>query len=124
LLERAKVCSSASHQRCISRQSFPSAWANSFPVSGSRSSAPRFRLIVRMESATATLLEAADDREVGLVSWTFIILPKQPFGNPSLFVSTKLTSCLISEVDVLITIFCDFCHFSAKNWRFSQKPML
>jgi hypothetical protein len=26
--------------------------------------------------------------------------------------------------DVMITIFCDFCLFSAKNWRFSQKPML
>jgi hypothetical protein len=27
-------------------------------------------------------------------------------------------------VDVMITIFCDFCPFSAKNRRFSQKPML
>jgi hypothetical protein len=27
-------------------------------------------------------------------------------------------------VDVLITIIFDFCQFSAKNWRFSQKPML
>jgi hypothetical protein len=27
-------------------------------------------------------------------------------------------------VDVMITIFCDFCHFSAKKWPFSQKPML
>jgi hypothetical protein len=35
-------------------------------------------------------------------------------------------------VDVTITIFCDFCRFSAKklaifgekNWRFSQKPTL
>jgi hypothetical protein len=24
----------------------------------------------------------------------------------------------------MITIFCDFGQFSAKNWRFSQKPML
>jgi hypothetical protein len=23
-----------------------------------------------------------------------------------------------SGVDVMITIFCDFCQFSAKNWRF------
>jgi hypothetical protein len=29
-----------------------------------------------------------------------------------------------SGVDVMITIFCDFRPFSAKNWRFSQKPML
>jgi hypothetical protein len=27
------------------------------------------------------------------------------------------------RVDVMITIFCDFCQFSAKKWRFSQKPM-
>jgi hypothetical protein len=27
-------------------------------------------------------------------------------------------------VDVMITIFCDFWQFSAKNGRFSQKPML
>jgi hypothetical protein len=27
-------------------------------------------------------------------------------------------------VDVMITIFYDFWQFSAKNWRFSQKPML
>jgi hypothetical protein len=26
-----------------------------------------------------------------------------------------------SAVDVTITIFRDFCHFLAKNWRFSQK---
>jgi hypothetical protein len=26
-------------------------------------------------------------------------------------------------VDVMITNFCDFCQFSAKNWRYSQKPM-
>jgi hypothetical protein len=30
-----------------------------------------------------------------------------PSGNPG--------------VDVMISIFCDFCQFSAKNWRFSQK---
>jgi hypothetical protein len=24
----------------------------------------------------------------------------------------------------MITFFCDFCQFSAKKWRFSQKPML
>jgi hypothetical protein len=30
----------------------------------------------------------------------------------------------LSGVDVMITIFCDFCQFSAKNLRFSQKPML
>jgi hypothetical protein len=24
----------------------------------------------------------------------------------------------------MTTIFCDFCQFSAKNWSFSQKPML
>jgi hypothetical protein len=29
-----------------------------------------------------------------------------------------------SGVDVMITNFCDFCQFSAKNWRFSQKPIL
>jgi hypothetical protein len=29
-----------------------------------------------------------------------------------------------SGVDVIITIFCYFCQFSAKKWRFSQKPML
>jgi hypothetical protein len=27
-------------------------------------------------------------------------------------------------VDVMVTIFCDFCQFSTKNWRFSQKPLL
>jgi hypothetical protein len=27
-------------------------------------------------------------------------------------------------VDVMITIFCDFRQFSAKNWRFSQNVML
>jgi hypothetical protein len=27
-------------------------------------------------------------------------------------------------VDVMITIFCDFGLFSAKNWSFSQKPIL
>jgi hypothetical protein len=26
-----------------------------------------------------------------------------------------------SGTDVMITIFCDFCQFLAKNWRFSQK---
>jgi hypothetical protein len=31
---------------------------------------------------------------------------------------------LIPGVDVTITIFGDFCQFSAKNWRFSQTPML
>jgi hypothetical protein len=30
----------------------------------------------------------------------------------------------LSGVDVMITILCHFCQFSAKNWRFSQKPML
>jgi hypothetical protein len=30
----------------------------------------------------------------------------------------------LTGVDVMITIFCDFCQFSAKNWRFHQKPML
>jgi hypothetical protein len=29
-----------------------------------------------------------------------------------------------SGVDVMINIFCDFCQFLAKKWRFSQKPML
>jgi hypothetical protein len=29
-----------------------------------------------------------------------------------------------TAVNVVIKIFCDFCQFSAKNWRFSQKPML
>jgi hypothetical protein len=29
-----------------------------------------------------------------------------------------------SGVDVMITIFCDFCQFSAKKLAFSQKPML
>jgi hypothetical protein len=32
--------------------------------------------------------------------------------------------CLWPGTDVTITIFCDFRQFSAKNWRFSQKPML
>jgi hypothetical protein len=27
-------------------------------------------------------------------------------------------------VDVMITLFCDFCQFSAENERFSQKQML
>jgi hypothetical protein len=27
-------------------------------------------------------------------------------------------------VNVMVTIICDFRHFSAKKWRFSQKPML
>jgi hypothetical protein len=31
---------------------------------------------------------------------------------------------LAPGVDVMITIFCDFCQFSAKKWSFSQKPML
>jgi hypothetical protein len=31
---------------------------------------------------------------------------------------------LVSGVDVMITIFCDFCPFSEKKWRFSRKPML
>jgi hypothetical protein len=31
---------------------------------------------------------------------------------------------LAPGVDVMITIFCDFRQFSAKYWRFSQKPML
>jgi hypothetical protein len=31
---------------------------------------------------------------------------------------------LAPGVDVMITIFCDFRPFSAKKWRFSQKPML
>jgi hypothetical protein len=30
----------------------------------------------------------------------------------------------VPGVDVMITIFGDFCQFSAKNWRFSQIPML
>jgi hypothetical protein len=29
-----------------------------------------------------------------------------------------------SGVNVMITIFCEFGQFSAKNWRFSQTPML
>jgi hypothetical protein len=39
-------------------------------------------------------------------------------------VSIFLKGCLRPGVDVMFTIFCDFCLFSAKNWRFSQKPML
>jgi hypothetical protein len=27
-------------------------------------------------------------------------------------------------VDAMITLFYDFCKFSAKKWRFSKKPML
>jgi hypothetical protein len=33
-------------------------------------------------------------------------------------------SVLKPGVDVMNTIFCEFGQFSAKNWRFSQKPML
>jgi hypothetical protein len=29
-----------------------------------------------------------------------------------------------AEVNVMITILGDFCQFSAKKWRFSQKQML
>jgi hypothetical protein len=29
-----------------------------------------------------------------------------------------------SVVDIMITILCDFSQFLAKNWRFSQIPML
>jgi hypothetical protein len=29
-----------------------------------------------------------------------------------------------SGLDVMISIFCDFCQISAKNWCFSQKLML
>jgi hypothetical protein len=32
--------------------------------------------------------------------------------------------CETPGVDVMITIFCEFPQFLAKNWRFSQKPML
>jgi hypothetical protein len=32
--------------------------------------------------------------------------------------------CLLPGIDVMATIFCDFCQFSAKKMRFSQKPML
>jgi hypothetical protein len=39
------------------------------------------------------------------------------------YVSLKATH-LCPGVDVMITIFCDFCQFSVKKWRFSQKPML
>jgi hypothetical protein len=40
--------------------------------------------------------------------------------------STKWSEFSFHNIDpiVMITIFCDFCQFSAKNWRFSQKPML
>jgi hypothetical protein len=39
----------------------------------------------------------------------------------------KRKKCFVilrTGVDVMITIFCDFCQFSAKKWRFSQTPML
>jgi hypothetical protein len=41
-------------------------------------------------------------------------------------IGKKGKSCDFSTpgVDVMITIFCDFRQFLAKNWRFSQKPML
>jgi hypothetical protein len=53
-------------------------------------------------------------RFVAVHFWKICENAKIPFGNPA------------SEpgVDVMITIFCDFRTFSAKNWRFSQKPML
>jgi hypothetical protein len=41
-----------------------------------------------------------------------IFRPKLSFAKP------------IPGVDIMITIFCDFRQFSAKNRRFSQKPML
>jgi hypothetical protein len=39
-------------------------------------------------------------------------------------VVNSLVVGLAPGVDVMITIFCDFRQFSAKNWRFFQKPML
>jgi hypothetical protein len=37
----------------------------------------------------------------------------------------KLQNVVLNPgVDVMITIFGDFWQFSAKKWRFSQKPML
>jgi hypothetical protein len=40
------------------------------------------------------------------------------------FVLCQESSHLQAGADVMITIFFDFRQFSAKNWRFSQKPML
>jgi hypothetical protein len=49
---------------------------------------------------------------------TSIIFPKTVSNHPC---GRKFA---LSGVDVMITIFCDFWQFSAKKWRFSQKPML
>jgi hypothetical protein len=48
---------------------------------------------------------------------------KDPEGKLPLKDAAKQTFCQRSGVDVMITILCDFCQFSAKK-LFSQKPML
>jgi hypothetical protein len=44
--------------------------------------------------------------------------------NAQQYVSLKRRNFAQSWVDVMITIFCDFREFSAKNGRFSAKPVL
>jgi hypothetical protein len=45
------------------------------------------------------------------------------FNAGVISVNSKVVG-LAPGVDIMITIFCNFCPFSAKNWSFSQKPML
>jgi hypothetical protein len=55
------------------------------------------------------------------------ILCKYPISNAESAYcrrSNKNLQMVEAGVDVMITIFCDFCRFSAEKWRFSQKPML
>jgi hypothetical protein len=44
--------------------------------------------------------------------------------NAGVVVVNSKVVVLAPGVNVMITFFYDFCQFSAKNWRFTQKPML
>jgi hypothetical protein len=46
------------------------------------------------------------------------------FTRPNWLVLGEVNTYVVPGVDVMIIIFCDFLQFLAKNWGFSQKPML
>jgi hypothetical protein len=50
-------------------------------------------------------------------------LTREQAGRPDALVKKSPKNVAQPGVDVMITIFCDFWQFSAKNWRFSHKPM-
>jgi hypothetical protein len=52
---------------------------------------------------------------------SFVALISVPWFSFFLKSGTRNSKKTWPGVDVIISIFCNFCRFSAKNWRFSQK---